>query len=312
MQTADHHILLIEDDTVDRTTLERALGAALPECTVTAVGGLDDARRVLDVEPVDCILTDYFLTDGSAFELLAAHFVRLPPIVIVTAAGALSDAVQALKLGAADYLEKSDMRPEVLKEAVERAVRQRRVEVERERRFAENAWRSMYDELSGLPNRHLLHDRLDMELKGARREGAGLGVLLIDLNGFKALNDEYGHAAGDQAVRIVAARLSGFARDSDTFARYGGDEFCGLLPGLGHPHDLELIARRAARRIAEVFTFGGNPVSVSAAIGGAVFPVHGQDAPTLLAAADDAMYRAKRAGIEFAAAPRADEPSTAA
>lgn len=299
MTEPEPHILLVEDDPVDREACRRAVTAALPDALISSATGLEQAREKLEDEPVDCIVTDCFLPDGTAIELLASHFLRLPPIVVVSGDGRLADAVQALKLGAADFIEKDKADPETLKEAIERAIRQRLVETQREARFVEHAWRSMYDELSGLPNRYLLRDRLELEVKSARREQRGLGVLMIDLNGFKEINDDFGHSAGDHAIRIISARLQGFARDSDTFARIGGDEFCALLPGIAGEYDLELVARRAAVKIGEPFTYGSHLLCVSAAIGGALFPRHGDDGQVVLEAADAAMYRAKRGGTEY-------------
>lgn len=143
---------------------------------------------------------------------------------------------------------------------------------------------TLHDDLTGLANRALLDDRLETALHAARRSGEPCAVMVMDLDGFKAINDTYGHAAGDIVLREVAARLSSVLRAQDTAARLGGDEFAVVLPNT----DTEGAIRTAKRIVARLH--------VGASIGIAVFPDDGATAEELLAHADQAMYRAKRAG----------------
>ncbi|MBB2902678.1 diguanylate cyclase (GGDEF)-like protein/PAS domain S-box-containing protein [Kineococcus radiotolerans] len=172
------------------------------------------------------------------------------------------------------------------------------------RKAAELALRhqALHDGLTGLPNRTLLHDRLEHALAAAGRSGAGVGVLFCDLDGFKAVNDSAGHAAGDELLREVAARFGGCLRPGDTLARLGGDEFAVVCPDLAGPADLRAIAERLLGSLREpvVLAAGafGVGVSVGAHLAGGCAAGDGAGAAVdqALAHADTAMYEAKRAG----------------
>ena len=159
------------------------------------------------------------------------------------------------------------------------------------------AYQALHDSLSGLPNRVLLHDRLQQAMRAARRNNTPAALLLMDLDRFKEVNDTLGHAAGDRLLVEVAERLIGAVRPADTVARLGGDEFAVVLPGA----DAD-AARLAARRIQHAverplsLSDHGIDVDVRASIGIAVSPEHGREPDQLLQRADVAMYVAKRAG----------------
>ena len=153
---------------------------------------------------------------------------------------------------------------------------------------------ALHDNLTGLPNRTLLMDRLDHAISASRRDGKPLALLLLDLDRFKEINDTLGHAVGDSLLTEVGQLLSGPLRESDTVARLGGDEFAILLPsvsGLEHACD---IAERVAGVLARPFPVEGITVEVGVSIGVALYPEHGVDASELMRGADVAMYVAKR------------------
>ncbi len=172
-----------------------------------------------------------------------------------------------------------------------------------------------YDALTGLPNRNLFWERLAHSLLRARRDHQNVAVLWIDLDGFKAINDHRGHTAGDELLQQVARRLSGRMRDSDTVARMGGDEFAVILPDLTAVDAAELVGADLASRLAEPFTLRRGAGQISASIGVALYPLHAEDAETLVRYADMAMYAAKYAGKnqvtvwrpEFERRPRQEE-----
>jgi diguanylate cyclase (GGDEF)-like protein/PAS domain S-box-containing protein len=164
-----------------------------------------------------------------------------------------------------------------------------------ERKHAEGLLerRALFDDLTGLPNRALLHDRLRQAL--ARRDlSVPMAVLFLDLDGFKLVNDSYGHAAGDQLLRQVAERLCTVVRASDTVARLAGDEFVVLCPGTG-PEAAQALAHRISAALSRRFDLDGVGVHVSASIGIAHVTLD-QDADAVIAAADTAMLEAKRRG----------------
>jgi diguanylate cyclase (GGDEF)-like protein/PAS domain S-box-containing protein len=162
---------------------------------------------------------------------------------------------------------------------------------------ADLEYRATHDALTGLPNRTMLLDHLRLALARRDREERGVGVVFVDLDGFKDVNDRYGHDAGDVVLREVAQRLAAATRPSDTVARYGGDEFVVLLDGLGDGVDeAERIAQRLIDAIAAVPISFGRRVTITASAGVAIAPEHLDNPERLITAADRLMYRAKRDG----------------
>jgi diguanylate cyclase (GGDEF)-like protein/PAS domain S-box-containing protein len=155
---------------------------------------------------------------------------------------------------------------------------------------------ALHDTLTGLPNRALLSDRLEQAIKQAARANAKFGVLFVDLDRFKMINDSIGHEGGDRLLRTVAERLRRRVRSSDTVARQGGDEFIVMLPELGAVADVERIAENILEEIAKPIEIFGSDYVVTGSIGISLYPDHGTDAPSLLKHADAAMYHAKELG----------------
>ena len=154
---------------------------------------------------------------------------------------------------------------------------------------------ALHDPVTGLPNRMLLYDRLGHAVAGARREHRSLAVLLVDLDGFKEVNDGFGHRQGDEVLAEVARRLQGAVRAADTVSRLGGDEFVAVLPGADRTTALE-IARRILGDLFAPMPVAGTEVAVRASVGVALYPLHGDQPDPLLLSADHAMYVAKRRG----------------
>jgi len=165
--------------------------------------------------------------------------------------------------------------------------------VEADQRLARLA---QFDSLTGLPNRALLSDRFSQLIVQARRHGRSLGVLFIDLDRFKMVNDTLGHAGGDELLKETARRLQASVRTGDTVARISGDEFAVILGDLARIEDAAIVAQKMIERLAQPFSLLGRETFVTASIGIAAFPADGDDAEALLAAADAAMYRAKESG----------------
>ncbi|MDR2614510.1 MAG: diguanylate cyclase [Candidatus Accumulibacter sp.] len=168
---------------------------------------------------------------------------------------------------------------------------------ERSRAAAEILRLANYDPLTQLPNRRLFHDRIHMAIIQARRKGAKFGLLMIDLDRFKPINDEYGHSVGDLLLSAVAERMQKCLRESDTLARVGGDEFVAILPTIGSTRDATKVARKIRRSIGMPFELTDEiTVQIDCSIGLAIHPDHGDDGDSLLKSADDAMYVAKSMG----------------
>ena len=152
------------------------------------------------------------------------------------------------------------------------------------------------DALTGLPNRQLFQDRLNVALAQAYRNLSKLAVMFLDLDGFKAVNDKFGHEAGDLLLKQVAARLQACVRAADTLARLGGDEFT-LILTIREPRDAQVVAEKILKAVCQPYDLNGQVAdTVGTSIGIAIYPQHGTQALDLLKAADGAMYEAKQAG----------------
>ena len=168
------------------------------------------------------------------------------------------------------------------------------------------AYRVEHDDLTDLPNRVLLNDRLHAGLARAGRDGKRLAVVYMDLDNFKPINDRFGHQAGDCLLQAVARRLIDTVRQSDTVSRLGGDEFIVCIEQINTPQDALSAAAKLCDAFKQPFQILGSEIETRASIGIAVYPDHGRDAATLLRNADEAMYAAKAA----AAGPQLYQPLT--
>jgi diguanylate cyclase (GGDEF)-like protein/PAS domain S-box-containing protein len=155
---------------------------------------------------------------------------------------------------------------------------------------------SMYDGLTGLANRNLFNASLTKAMARGQRGGRVVALLMIDLDGFKGVNDTFGHEAGDVVLRGVAERLTGELRTADQIARIGGDEFAVILEDVRRLPDVDVVARRIISTLVRPFEFRGQEIHCGASVGIAGWPEHAADAPALQRAADLAMYEAKRVG----------------
>ncbi|OAN50651.1 response regulator [Paramagnetospirillum marisnigri] len=161
----------------------------------------------------------------------------------------------------------------------------------------EKVWRQAnFDVLTGLPNRSLFLDRLGQAVKAARRDKTRFALLFVDLDGFKAVNDTFGHAVGDLLLQAAATRLLLSVRSSDTVARLSGDEFVVILHDVESRDEVGLVAGKAVGRLAEPYDLDGHAVSVQASIGVALYPDDAEDAAMLIRLADRAMYTVKGSG----------------
>ncbi|MEK9752239.1 MAG: EAL domain-containing protein [Rhodospirillaceae bacterium] len=153
-----------------------------------------------------------------------------------------------------------------------------------------------YDPVTGLPNRLMFADRLATVLLRGRRERHSVGLMFIDLDCFKKINDTLGHKAGDDLLKEISIRLSGCVRQDDTIARLGGDEFTVILPNIHGPGDTVIVAKKIIEKVREPIYLAENKVYVSASIGITLYPNDADDEETLIKHADTAMYEAKAAG----------------
>jgi len=237
----------------------------------------------------DVVLLDYYWGDYNARELL--NTVRLQacqsPIVVMTDEMETEVDREAIRAGASDYLIKGQIDVELLERTL-------RYAIERKQTEQHLARLAHYDPLTDIPNRILFRDRLEHAIRLAERDHTLFALMFIDLNGFKQVNDSFGHDAGDQIIRVCAERLSACMRRSDSVARMGGDEFTLLLQNTENNTDIAHIAQKVIDSISQPAQIGGYEVVVGCSIGIAIYPQAGRDADTLLKNADLAMYKAKQ------------------
>ncbi|MBU2240148.1 MAG: diguanylate cyclase [Gammaproteobacteria bacterium] len=167
---------------------------------------------------------------------------------------------------------------------------------ERKEMEAQLLYEAGHDNLTSLPNRTLLLDRLQTSLTLAEREQVGLSVLFIDIDGFKDINDGYGHAVGDLLLQQIAKRLGACVRKSDTVGRLGGDEFLIILNKTNAADSVTMVAEKIRAALSEAFIIEGSNLQVSASIGIARYPENGKEPLDLMQSADRAMYQAKNHG----------------
>jgi len=289
-------LLLIGDSPDDAALIVRELTRGGYDVDFDRVDTPDALVAALKRQSWDIVVADYTMpgfTGTAALTLLRQHDADLPFIFVSGTIGE-DAAVAAMRTGAHDYLMKGSLKR--LIPAVERELRDAGVRRERRRVEARLAHLAYHDPLTDLPNRALLHDRLDQATRIAAREKTTLALLLLDLNGFKEINDTLGHHAGDRVLQCVASRLRATLREADTVARLGGDEFAVLLPFADLDGAL-LTAQKLLQEVEQPCVIDHRSLSVRASLGIASFPEHGATADTLLQKADVAMYVAKTDGV---------------
>ncbi len=285
-------VLLVEADECDWRTTQGLLRAA-PHLGSWSTGRAISRSGLARLRGggFDVCLLEPALPDGDGLEIVRAAPGRGcgAPIIVLAEGGSLELDLQAMALGVADFLDKPGLDAILLERAM-------RYALARQRRAEQLSRQAQHDELTGLANRSLFQDRLERALAWARRHERLLAVMVLDLNGFKAVNDRLGHAAGDRLLAIMGRRLSDRLRETDTVARLGGDEFAILIENLAKPEHAALVARKLLEAVAPPVAVDGETVGVTASLGVALYPRDGEDGATLAREADRAMYRAKAEG----------------
>jgi diguanylate cyclase (GGDEF)-like protein len=255
---------------------------------------LAEARQQLMESGAGCVLLDLSLPDASRLEALMQLRAAAPDVPIVILSGLQDEllAVKAVQEGAQDYLIKGRVDGQAIGRSITYAV-------ERKAQEMELAHQAMHDSLTGLPNRTLFLDRLKHAVMRAKRHHSLMGVMFLDLDGFKPINDTHGHEIGDRLLVALAGRLQDGLRASDTAARFGGDEFMILCEDVSDDQDVVNIAQRILKAIDEPFVIGSERLTVSASMGIAITDGREDSAESLIRNADSAMYGAKKQGTAY-------------
>jgi two-component system cell cycle response regulator len=289
-------ILIVDDQTLNVLLLEQMLGDA---GYVSITSTMDPGRvcRLHRENRYDLILLDLVMPGTDGFQIMEGlkevETDSYLPVLALTAHPAHK--LRALQCGAKDFICKPFDLAEVLM----------RVRNMLEVRLLHEAARThgkileslaLKDPLTGLANRRLLAERMSMALDHARRNQNALAVVYLDLDGFKQVNNTFGHAAGDGLLKMVAGRLVATVREEDTVARVGGDEFIVGLWHIRSRDDAATVASKVIEVVSKPYDIEGHSVSITASAGIGIYPLHGEDADTLMKSADQALYETKRAG----------------
>jgi diguanylate cyclase (GGDEF)-like protein len=290
-------VLLVDNDPHEAARSEAGLRARLGDgVALFRVASLGLAIRALQESSFDGVLLELDLADASGLATLAGIRGAAPQVAVIVYTRSLDDALglRALRAGAHECHDKRETSPEALARLLAFAAeRQRRIAVLEAARV-DAAHRATHDPLTGLANRALFLDQLDRALAYGNRYHRKTGLLFIDLDGFKSINDTQGHAVGDVLLKAVAARLVECVRRSDAVARLGGDEFVILLPEVTSRRDVAFVKETILASLREPIALPtGDPIVMEASIGSAMSPLDGATAQTLLDAADADMYREK-------------------
>ncbi len=304
-------VLLIEDNPVDAQLTQDLLAEWQPDrFELVQVSSLTEGLARLSRDRFDVVLLDLSLPDTFGLSTVTQVLSTSTgiPVVVLSGHDDHGLALQAIQHGAQDYLVKGQGGTDFLARAILYAI-------ERKRAQERLTYLAQYDQLTGLVNRTLFRDRLVHAMARSKRKEQPLGVMLLDLDRFKSVNDTLGHDAGDVLLQAVAQRLTACVREVDTIARMGGDEFTAILEGVSGESDVAVVAKRIIESVGTPFAVGPHRVSIGVSIGVTLYPSDDQNIDGLLKHADAAMYRAKQRGgnaFEFHSIANEQPPGPAA
>lgn len=292
-------ILVADDDTTSR----QILAAVLRKWGYTvrlAKDGTEAWEQLQDLKAPRLAVLDWMMPGMDGVEICRrlrseqpsrAHYTY---VLLLTAKGAKGDVVEGMEAGADDYLVKP-FDPQELR--VRLRAGQRIIELQEQLQSAQEELRrqSMTDPLTGILNRRAVLDRLETEMARASREGRPLGLVALDIDHFKAVNDTWGHLTGDEVLREVACRARAALRAYDVFGRVGGEEFLVVLPGTDIASAAKVSERLRQSLCAQPVPSAKGPINVTASLGATVW-VYGEGVDPLLDRADRALYLAKEKG----------------
>lgn len=297
---ADIDVLIACADARQRVAIDRALALVQTSAKVWAVGHGRNIASKLARGRIDCLILDSELPGPCATELVGQIREQGFDVPIILLIAALSDDADVIPrvAGVNECVEKTELAAGARRLAA--AIRVGVAEGLASRAKKELARRAIYDQLTGLPNRVLLLDRLQQLIAIAGREGHFVALLMMDLDGFGDINKSLGHDVGDRLLQEVSARLRAVARDSDTVARVDGDAFACVVTTGTHQAGAVVVADKVRQAMARPFVIQGRELAIGLRIGIAVYPLHATDGATLLRRAAAATAAAKLApsGVE--------------
>lgn len=291
-------ILVCDDDPADRKLVRTYLReVADREIVMLEAGQKAEIEEALGKGRIDLVLMDNEMPEKSGMEWLAEIVEkRMAPVVMLTGSGSEEVAVRALQEGAVGYLPKGSLSKEKLVEAIDAALEKWRLMQQSRANQEELERLANFDSLTGLHNRRAILHRLDEHIKQVRRYEGELSLIMLDIDYFKKVNDQYGHLIGDEVLENVAVLMQQNVRNTDSVGRYGGEEFIIVLSETDLSLALIVAERlRNAIEAAEMRDSEGNMFGITVSQGVSSYKP-GEDKQSLISRADDALYRAKQNG----------------
>jgi diguanylate cyclase (GGDEF)-like protein len=294
-------ILIVDDDEIDTALVKNALKSSLQEnYQVKVADSVKTGLAYIESETFDVILLDYHMPEVNGIEMIID--IRSRPhlgntaIVIISSSQGTAIALECIEAGAQDFISKSDITHVKLHQAIIHS--KKRFEMEQKMHESYVAVKNMAetDQLTGLYNRYFFEENLKFMTEDCKRSGLSVGMLALDIDNFKYINDSLGHHAGDILLVELVSRVKDCLRKNDGFARLGGDEFAIILANIHSVTEVHLIASRILDSVKEQFLIEGKMLNCTVSMGAAMYPNDAKNREELVKCADIAMYRAKQNG----------------
>ncbi|MGS2721258.1 putative bifunctional diguanylate cyclase/phosphodiesterase [Paraglaciecola aestuariivivens] len=295
------NILIVDDDEIDTALVKNALASALnAEHHIEVADSVKKGIELIDSKAFDVILLDYHLPEVNGIEMIID--IRSRPhlgntaIIVISAAQNHEIELECIEAGAQDFISKTEVSHLRLHKAIIHS--KKRFELEQKMQASYLAIKTMAetDQLTGLYNRYYFNENLRFMTESCKRSGLSVGMLALDIDNFKHINDSLGHQAGDQLLIAFVARIKECLRTNDGFSRLGGDEFAITLPEIHSLDEVNNVASRILNSTHQPFVIEGNRINCSLSIGAALYPNDAKNQVELVKCADIAMYRAKQQG----------------
>ena len=285
-------VLLIEDNPDDQILTKRMLEKTIHSSfDIVFAESLSTGIKITTDSPIDVILLDLDLPDSAGVDTFLKLKLQVleVPIVVLSGFGDEEDALKAVREGAQDYLIKGQIDSNLL-------VRSLRYAIERKRAEETIKKLAYHDSLTGLPSRTLFNDRFAMAIAESKRNSKKMALIMLDLDHFKNINDNFGHDAGDELLKEISTKLGNTLRKTDTICRMGGDEFAVLISDVSTTQMIDEVAQRIVSTIGKTFPLLGIEQRIGASLGIAIYPEDGETLDILIKHADTAMYEVKKMG----------------
>ncbi|MGB0936707.1 MAG: putative bifunctional diguanylate cyclase/phosphodiesterase [Colwellia sp.] len=294
------NILIVDDDIVDRTHVKRTLRRNHSHYNVFEAEDAFAALEIIKEQVFDVIIVDFNMPKINGLELVhlikRENIIGNSAIIMISTSEEETLALECLQAGVQDFIAKTDINGFRLRRAILSAKTRLDMEKKLNKSYLQVKKLAEQDSLTQLSNRYVFDNVLKRSIENSYQNEDKTALILFDLDHFKYVNDTYGHDVGDKLLQMVVKRVKKCLRGEEVFARLGGDEFAIIVRHLHEIKHLQSIARRVLESFSETFYINQTVVSMSASIGGAIYPDNANDAESIYKCADLAMYKSKHTG----------------